>query len=127
MIHNSPKLALALVLGLACPAWSFAQEAAMVPKSVPLTPTQQAEKEAKAKERDRKRQVKAKQDAELKARAVDINHATKAELMKGLNISDKFAAAIIGKRPYKSKAELVSKHAIPESTYKDIHSLVVVK
>jgi len=58
---------------------------------------------------------------------VDINHASKAELLKLPGITPEFAAAIIAKRPFKSKAELVTKNAIPQGTYQNLHSLVAAK
>ena len=87
----------------------------------------QAEREARAKVREQRHRLKAKNDAELKAKAVDINHASKAELLKLPGISEEFAAAIIAKRPFKSKGELLTKNAIPQGTYQDLRSLVVVK
>ncbi len=103
-----------------------------VSAQVDETPTKkptlsQAEREAKAKVREQRHRLKAKADAELKAKAVDINHASKAELLKLPGISDTFAAAIIAKRPFRSKTELVSKNAIPQGTYQGLHSLVVVR
>jgi len=123
MIGKIVRLILVVAVAFGC-AWSTAQEVEAPSKKPTLS---KEEQEAKAKAREKNRQAKAKHDAELKAKAVDINHASKAELMKTLAISDAFAAAIIAKRPYKSKAELVSKHAIPQSTYQGIHSLVVAK
>ncbi|NWJ40838.1 MAG: helix-hairpin-helix domain-containing protein [Geothrix sp.] len=115
-----------LFLGLALAVHSVgvtAQEDAPSKKRVPS----KEELEAKAKVRQQRWQAKKKADAELKAKAVDINHATKAELMKLPGIPAEFAAAIIAKRPYKSKAELVTKNAIPKGTYQGLHSLVVAK
>ena len=90
------------------------------------TPSQ-ADREARARVREQRHKAKAKADAELLAKAVDINHASQTELMKLPGIPAKFAAAIIAKRPYKSKSELVTKKAIPQATYQGIRSLVVAK
>lgn len=103
----------------------FAQED-MPPTKKKRTPTKE-EREAKAKIREQRHKAKAKADGELLAKAVDINHASKTELMKLPGISAEFAAAIIAKRPFKSKAELVTKNAIPQGTYQNLHSLVVAK
>jgi DNA uptake protein ComE-like DNA-binding protein len=118
------RIFLVAAVTLACLGLSAQED--VPPTTKKRVPTK-AELEAKAKVREQRHKVKAKNDAELLAKAVDINHATKAELMKLPGIPAEFAAAIIAKRPYKSKAELVTKNAIPKGTYQGIHSLVVAK
>ncbi len=61
------------------------------------------------------------------AKALDINHASKAELKKVRGITDAYAEAIMAKRPYKSKADLVVKNAIPMGLYQTIRKQVAVK
>lgn len=111
-------LAISVCLGLS------AQDEVPPTKRKPLTPEQHA---SKAKQREQRWKVKNKQDAELKAKAVDINHATKAELMKLTGITAEFADMIIAKRPFRSKAELTTRNVIPRGTYQGIHSQVVAK
>ncbi|WP_285575101.1 ComEA family DNA-binding protein [Geothrix limicola] len=107
-----------------CTAWGLAQEdETPKPKKAPTT----AEQAARAKAREKLRQAKAKADAEAKAKAVDINHATKAELVKVPGITETYADAIIAKRPYRSKADLVTKNAIPKGLYQSVRKLVAAK
>ena len=117
------RLIISLAVAFSC-ARSSAQEGERPTKRPSLS---KAEQEAKAMAREKRLQAKKKADAEFKAKAVDINHASKAELMKLPGISEVFATGIIAKRPYKSKAELVSKHAIPEGIYQGLHSMVAAK
>lgn len=48
---------------------------------------------------------------------VDINNASKAELMKLQGVTDEYATKIIAGRPYKSKAALVANQVIPSTVY----------
>jgi DNA uptake protein ComE-like DNA-binding protein len=113
-----------LLLALACATGSSAQEAAA---PTPKKPMPKAAQEAKAKAREKKIEARTKADAEAKANAVDINHASMAELKKIPGITDSYAAAIITKRPYKSKADLVEKKAIPMGLFQSIRKLVAAK
>lgn len=115
-------LMLGLAVAVSGPA-AHAQEEAPTKRRVPT----KEEREGKARVREQRWKAKNKADAELKAKAVDINHATKAELLKLPGINEEFAAAIIAKRPFRSKAELVTKNAISKGTYQGLHSLVVAK
>ena len=117
------RVILALAVGLACTTWSPAQEEdAPAKKSLPRPPSA-----SKIKAQEQKNAAKAKAAAEARARAVDINHASPEALKKLPGMTDALANAIMAKRPYKSKAELVTKNAIPLDYYQTIRKLVAAK
>ena len=58
---------------------------------------------------------------------IDLNSATKEQLMTIPEIGDAYADKIIAARPYKMKSELKTKKIIPASTYSKISSHVVAK
>jgi competence protein ComEA len=67
----------------------------------------------------------AKQAAAPKAAPIDINSATKAELMTLSGIGDAYSQKIISGRPYARKDQLVSKNIIPQATYDKIKDQIV--
>lgn len=79
---------------------------------------------ASAKKKDK---LAAKKEAAAKIKLVDINSATKEELMTLPNISDADAAKIIAGRPYGSKSWLMTHNILPEGTYVTLKALVVAK
>jgi DNA uptake protein ComE-like DNA-binding protein len=62
-----------------------------------------------------------------KSGLIDINHATVSELKTLPGIRDAYAAAIVTNRPYKNKAQLLSKHVIPEAAYGKIKNKIIAR
>ena len=65
--------------------------------------------------------------AQAAAKLVDINSASKAELMKLPGVSDADAAKIIAGRPYLTKTRLVTKNIVGMDVYQNISKLVIAK
>lgn len=128
----------AILLASSGSAWSLAQEETPKPKPSSKAAAQdtgakaapsakaKAAQDAKTKAWETKARARAKASAEARARAIDVNHASKADLKKLPGVTDALADAIIAKRPYKVKADLVVKQALPMDLYQTLRKQVKV-
>jgi competence protein ComEA len=69
----------------------------------------------------------AKTTTAAKPKLVDINSATKKDLMELPGIGDALSQKIIDGRPYKAKNELTSKKIVTDDVYAKITDLIIAK
>src|SRR5512143_2019774 len=127
MIRRTALTALALAL-LAASAAS-AQSAATATPAAPATKQQPAAKPATqapaAKPATPATPAKPAAASTKKAELLDLNTATREQLVALPGIGETYADAIIKGRPYKSKSELTSKKIIPAAAYKKVRAHVI--
>lgn len=116
----------AFVSALALPAVAAAQGAAPAAPAKPAQ-AQPAPAQAPAAKPATPPAKTTKEQAAASMPKVDINSATKEELMKVPGIGDATADKIIAGRPFKAKNELVSKKIVTESAYKKMSAHIIAK
>lgn len=84
--------------------------------------------EVAAKSKIRSRELKAeKAKSAMKGPVVGINTGSREDLKKLPGMTDAYADAIIAKRPYKTRTELITRDVIPAGLYQSLRRQLATK
>ena len=85
----------------------------------------QAAKATETMRRDTKAVVEGVKEGMRSDKAIDINTASREDLLNLPGMTEREADRIIAARPFKSAHELVARHLIPESEYDKISDRII--
>lgn len=128
-------LTLVAAAAVALPLVAFAQEStpakpAESQATNPATPPAATEKAAPAPAKATAapaHHASSTHSSTTSAPKVNLNSASKEDLMKLPGITDETADKIIAARPFKSRSELVDKKIVTKEEYEKVHNLVSAK
>ena len=116
-MHRTRSIAALTLLGMLATTGLAAQ-------ATPSTPKPAASQQPATKPAAKPAPTRA---AKPSNEVLDLNSATRDQLVALPGIGETYADAIIKARPFASKSELVSKKVVPEAAYKKIRSMVIAK
>jgi competence protein ComEA len=122
MKRNLSVLTLLVAASALVASLAFAQGSPAAQPATPATPAKAATATKAAKSSEKKMSAKAPA-----APMIDINSASKEDLMKLAGIGDAIADKIIAGRPYTSKVQLESKKIVTRAEYAKIRAHVTAK
>jgi len=116
----------AFLAALAVPVLAQSSTPSPAPAPAPATESPKTEKAENGMKAEKSaRHAKAEKAENATMAKIDINSATKEELMKLPGVGDAIADKIIAGRPYKTKAELTSKKIVGPKAYSKIRAKVI--
>jgi competence protein ComEA len=133
MKRNLAKLLVALMSAILLTSLTFAQTATDTKKSsttdkTTVTKTKDAKPSTTATESKGTTPDKTASEAKKSnTKLLDLNSATRTELMDLPGIGPAYADKIIAGRPYANKRQLVSRNIVPEAAYKKFSDNVIAK
>jgi len=132
MKRNLAKLLMALMSAMLLTSLTFAQTATDTKKSsttdkTTVTKTKDGKPSTTATESKGTTPDKTATDSKKSDSKLDLNSATRTELMDLPGIGPAYADKIIAGRPYANKRQLVSKNIVPEASYKKFSDKLIAK